>query len=289
MLASDVHVHSTAAGGLGWWLPIAVVAVGYGTYAVGVARAQERLGRTWSGQRAASWALGVLLVAAAVSPPVAQAAHEGPRGHMVQHLLLGMYAPLALVLAAPVTLLLGAAPPRGRRVIGATLRSRPVHLLGHPLVAALLSTGGLYALYLTPLYVLTLEHGALHVLVNVHLLLAGALFAWAVGGPDPAPRRPGLGVRAGALLVSAAAHAYLAKLLYARADELPPGPAYPRAEVEQAAQWMYYGGDVAEVLLAVALFAAWYRRGGRAVPVRGWPGGHRHPGAGALPAARRVG
>jgi putative membrane protein len=29
---------------------------------------------------------------------------------------------------------------------------------------------------------------------------------------------------------------------------------------------MYYGGDVAELLLAVALFAAWYRRAGHRRP-----------------------
>ncbi len=34
--------------------------------------------------------------------------------------------------------------------------------------------------------------------------------------------------------------------------------------IEQAARWMYYGGDLAELVLAVLLFAKWYRRGARA-------------------------
>ena len=34
--------------------------------------------------------------------------------------------------------------------------------------------------------------------------------------------------------------------------------------MEQAARWMYYGGDLAEVVLAVLLFAEWYRRRARA-------------------------
>jgi len=33
--------------------------------------------------------------------------------------------------------------------------------------------------------------------------------------------------------------------------------------MEEAAQRMYYGGDLAELALAVALFATWYRQGRR--------------------------
>jgi putative membrane protein len=46
----------------------------------------------------------------ATSPPLEALAHADARGHMAQHLLLGMYAPLALVLGAPLTLLLGSIP-----------------------------------------------------------------------------------------------------------------------------------------------------------------------------------
>ncbi len=34
-------------------------------------------------------------------PPIAPFAHTDFRGHMAQHMLIGMYAPLALVLGAP--------------------------------------------------------------------------------------------------------------------------------------------------------------------------------------------
>ena len=69
---------------------------------------------------------------------------------------------------------------------------------------------------------------------------------------------------------AAAAHAYLAKtkLLFARAPQLPPGSPHTVTEMEQAAQWMYYGDDIAEVLLATALFASWYRQRGRRQPRR---------------------
>jgi putative membrane protein len=67
-------------------------------------------------------------------------------------------------------------------------------------------------------------------------------------------------------VLAAAAHAYLAKLLFARAPQLPPGSPHTVTEQEQAAQWMYYGGDIAEVLLATALFASWYRSEAAANP-----------------------
>lgn len=244
-------------------LPALVVIVPVACYALGVARLRRRLGRRWSTWRTAGFALGTVLAAAALSPPLSDLAHADARGHMAQHLLLGMYAPLALVLAAPVTLLLGATPLAARGAVGAVLRSRPVQVLSHPVTAAVLSVGGLYLLYLTPLYAASAQSAPLHHLVHLHFLAAGALYVWAIAGPDPAPHRPGTAMRVSVLLLSAAAHAYLAKLIYARAGDLPPGGSHGIQEMQHAAQVMYYGGDVAEILLAVALFAGWYRLRGR--------------------------
>jgi putative membrane protein len=262
--------HADAAGDvpwLPWLLPLVLLAVGGGLYLLGVRAHVTRRGRPWSRWRTASWLAGLAMVAAAVSPAVAPLADEA-RGHMVQHLLLGMAGPLGLVMGAPVSLLLGAAPAAVGRVVTRVLRSRTVHVIGHPGTAALLHVGGLFALYLTPLYAATARHEPVHVLVHVHFLVAGYLFAWSIAGPDPAPRRPGTGVRAVVLVLAAGAHSYLGKLLYARAGELPPGAGHTAAETEVAAQWMYYGGDVVELLLAAALFATWYRRTGRAAALQ---------------------
>lgn len=255
------HLPADAAAG-SWTLTAALVVLPLTAYLVGVARWRSA-GRGWPRRRTATFAAGVVLVAAATSPLGSAVGHADARGHMAQHLVLGMYAPLALVLAAPGTLLLGSAPVTTRRPLRALLGSVAVHRLTHPAVAAVLSVGGLYALYLTPLYALSLERPDVHVLVLVHFVLAGYLFAWSIAGPDPAPRRPRMRTRVAVLVLAAAGHAVLAKVLYARADRLPPGAGHLPGEVEQAAQWMYYGGDVAEILLATALFAAWYRRRGR--------------------------
>ncbi|MBQ0979284.1 cytochrome c oxidase assembly protein [Micromonospora sp. M61] len=241
-------------------LPVVLLAVGYLLAAV-------RDPRGWDHRRTAAWLVGCALLAVAVGPfaPLP----DDPRGHMAQHLLLGMLAPLGLVLGAPVTLLLRVAPPPVRRVVGRLLRARPLHLIAHPVTAALLSTGGLALVLLTPLYAAAERHSALHHALHLHYVAAGYLFAWSLAGPDPAPRRPGLAVRVGALLGAAAGHAVLAKYLYANADTLPPGLTdRDPAAFQSAAQLMYYGGDLAELLLAVALFATWYNRPDRLRPPR---------------------
>lgn len=263
---AHVHDAAAAAGDTVLLALVALGAVAAGTAYVVAARAYRgRRLRAWHPARSAAWLTGWALVVVAVSPAVA--AVPGPASrHMVQHLLLGMLAPLALVLAAPVTLSLGVASTRVRAVVGRVLRAQPVHVLTHPVTAAALHVGGMVALYLTPLYALTTRSPLAHALVHVHLLLAGYLFAWALAGPDPAPRRPGTATRLVVLVVAGGAHAALAKLLYAHADRLPRGAVHAPADVEAAARWMYYGGDVAEVLLAVAVLAAWYRRGSRCRP-----------------------
>lgn len=255
---------------LAWTPPVGVLVVPVALYTAGVHVRARRTGRRWSRWRTGSLVLGSVLLAAAVAPPLEEWGHHDLRGHMVQHVLLGMLAPLALVLATPASLLLGAAPLSWRRPLAALLTSRLVHVLAHPVPAAAVNVAGLYLLYLTPLYALSRDSAAVHHLVHVHLLLAGYLLAWSVAGADVVHRRPSPTTRLAVLVVAAGAHAVLAKLLYARAPALPPGGGAGLLEVQDAARWMYYAGDLAEVLLAAAVLSGWYRqrlRGERRVPV----------------------
>lgn len=193
-------------------------------YVAGVRRVAREQKRRWP-QRRTRWAvLAALVVTVAVSPLL----HHGPAGewyeaaaghsghgsdgglpalpvdpavaHMVQHLLLGMYAPLLVVLAAPLTLALGAAPLGWRPRLRAVITSRAASVLVHPVVAAVPAVVGMHVLFLTPLYRLSLEHDWLHHLVQAHLLLAGSLLALALVGGDPSPPRSGLLLRLGVLV-----------------------------------------------------------------------------------------
>ncbi|MFF3438070.1 cytochrome c oxidase assembly protein [Streptosporangium sp. NPDC002721] len=249
-LAHEAHRHGAGPAGA---LPLVVLAVAAGAYLLAAAR-RAREPRGWSRWRTAGFVAGVALVAAAVTGPVAAFAETDFRGHMLQHLLIGMLAPLGLVLGAPVTLLLRSlSPARGRRV-GALLRSRAVHVLADPWVALLLSVGGMVALYCTPLYRLVSTGGLPHHLTHVHFLLAGCLFAWVIAGPDPAPRRPPVPLRLVVLGVAIAVHATLSQLMYAGLVVDVPVPV---AQLRGAAEIMYYGGDIAELLLAFALVSTW--------------------------------
>ena len=220
--------------------------------------AQLRKNSRWSGWRVASFTVGILLIIIAVLPPLSDWAHRDLRGHMVQHLFLGMFAPLGLVFGAPGTLLLRNVSPAVARRIMAFLKARPIRFLIHPITAALFDIGGMYVLYLTPFYVTSMSQPLLFVFLHLHFVMSGYLFTWSIAGPDPAPQRPTMALRVVVLFIATAAHGILAKLMYGYG--YPQGTSTAVAEIQAAAQWMYYGGDLAELLLIIAFFATWFRR-----------------------------
>ena len=193
-------------------LAVAVVAVWAYLEAVREAR---RRGRAWPTGRSLLWAAGVAVSTSAVVGPIADTGHLDFRAHMLGHTLLGMLGPLLLVLAAPVTLALRALPVRHARRVSAVVRRPLVAAITHPATAAVLNVGGLWLLYRTGLYAASTGSTPLHVLVHLHVFLAGCLFAVAIVGPDPAPHRPGPAVRAAVLVLTVAAHDVLAKTIYA--------------------------------------------------------------------------
>ncbi|MEV7405880.1 cytochrome c oxidase assembly protein [Streptomyces sp. NPDC091267] len=236
-------------------LTVMILLLVAGCYLLAARRARSRnFALGWNPWRSASFLAGLVLVALALLPPLGPASHTDFGGHMAQHMLIGMYAPLALVLAAPVTLLLRALPPGPARLVTQVLHSPPARVLAHPALALTLSTGTLALLYFTPLYNTAMGHPAGHWLMAAHFLASGCLFVHAIAGPDPAPKRPGVRPRLVYLGLAIAAHALIAQALY--------GGFYvdvhaPVDQVQQGAQIMYYGGDIAELLLAGALVGTW--------------------------------
>lgn len=248
------HGH-TADSLLGWLLPALVLLAVAGVYLLLARRARRRNpAQAWSRWRTTGFLTGTALLGAAVLPPVAPFAHADFRGHMAQHMLIGMYAPLALVLAAPVTLLLRTLPPARGRQLTAVLHSPPARVIAHPAVALALSTGSLAVLYFTPLYNATASSPAAHWLLHAHFLLSGCLFAYVIAGPDPAPSRPRVRARLVYLGVAIAAHAVISQLMYGGFWVDIHAPIH---QIRGGAEIMYYGGDIAELLLAAALVATW--------------------------------
>lgn len=69
--------------------------------------------------------------------------------HVVQHMLLGMIAPVFLALGAPMTLALRTASPATRRRLVAVIHSRYARVLAHPLAGWLIFVVSPFALYFT--------------------------------------------------------------------------------------------------------------------------------------------
>lgn len=241
--------------GPGWWSVLPALGVA-ALYVAGGLRLHRR-GDRWPAGRWLAAAGGVAALATALALPA------GPFVvHVAGHLLLAMVAPLLLALAAPVTLALRALDAPGRRRLLAVLHSPPVRALTMLPVVLVLELGGMYAFYLTDLSAPAHAHPGVMALVDLHMVLAGFLLAAVLVRADPLPGRPGPVAPLAALLVAAAGHDVLAKLMYAR---VLPAHAGSPDEIRLGAQVMYYGGTVVEVALAVALMAGWYARGGRAL------------------------
>lgn len=251
-------ISHTGAGGPAEAVTAAVSLVAVAVYLAAAARLRRR-GDGWPWRRDAAFTTGGAGIAYVVLFPL----NGGPfTAHMIQHLIVAMAAPLLLVLARPLTLALRVLPVgSARRALPAVAHSRPVAWLLFPPTAAVLDVGGLWALHRTGLAAACHEHVLLHAAVHTHVVLAGLLFTFAVCRLDPVRRSWGLAVRGSTLLIAGAAHAVLAKSLYATP---PPGTHFAPSDLRTGAMLMYYGGDLVEIGLATVLAVQWYAGTGRA-------------------------
>jgi putative membrane protein len=238
-------------------IPLALTLITLAGYGGALIRLRRR-GDRWSASRAACLVAGSLCVAAAVLPPVSCHDEFFPV-HVGQHLLLGMTGPAFRALSAPVTIALRTLP-RGPRRMLRLLHSRPAVVLSAPATAVLLDIGGLYALYLTSLYSAAERNDLVHAAVHLHMLLGGCLLSWAIIGVDPIRRRPGTTVRLAVLIIGAAGHETLAKLMYAHNRPAGGGSITGR---HVGAELMYYGGTVIDLALAIIVMTQWYQLTGR--------------------------
>ena len=251
----DHHTHV----GTEWTdlIPILLIMLAALAYGLGIKKAKVK-NLNWDLFSTVSFVFGLILLAIAFLPSIVHWAHQDLRGHMVQHLLIGMFAPVFLVIGQPLTLALKASSIRSGRMLTAFLRHKTVYWVSHPITALFLNIGVMYLLYLSPLYSMTLANPQLHHLIHIHFFVAGFVFTWSIMGTDPVPQRPEFRTRLGVLFISMAAHAYLSKLMYAHL--FPRNTHHSIFEIQEAAILMYYWGDLAELLLAIGLFYYWYQK-----------------------------
>lgn len=210
---------------LGWVLdpgPVLLVVVAGVLYAGGVRRLARR-GRAWPVPRSVGFMSGLGLVVVATCSGLARYDTVLFGLHVVQHMLLGMVAPLLLALGAPITLALQASSRPTQRGVLRILHSTPVVALTHPVVAWVLFGGTLFGLYFSPLFELSLRNDLVHGAVHLHFLAVGSLFCWTALGIDPVRRRMPHGARVLFVLLAVPFHAVLGLALLSSTQPLAGG------------------------------------------------------------------
>jgi cytochrome c oxidase assembly factor CtaG len=136
-------------------------------------------GRPVPGWRKACFAAGLIMLAAALSPPVDELADELLFAHMIEHLLIGDIAALLLVLGFTGPVL---APLLRNRAIGW------MRAFTHPVVALVCWAANFYVWHIPALYQAALRHDVLHAIEHATFLGFGIAVWMALLGPLPKPQ-----------------------------------------------------------------------------------------------------
>jgi putative copper resistance protein D len=156
----------------------------------------SRRGIKWPVGRTVSFAFGIGAVNFATSGGLGLYSHFSFSAHMSAHMIIGMIAPIGIVLGAPITLALRTLPIgrdsqeqgiRGSFV--ALLHSKLGKFYTNPIVALAIFDGSLFALYFTPLFGSLMQGHTGHFIMSLHFLLAGILFFQILIGIDPMPQK----------------------------------------------------------------------------------------------------
>jgi putative copper resistance protein D len=176
-------------------LMIGVLTLMVALYIKGVVVLTKR-GDKWPIGRTIAFALGIAATNFATSGGLGLYAQFSFSYHMMSHMVLGMIAPIGLVLGAPMTLALRTLPQgrnsaeRGvRGSLLAALHSKVGVIYTNPIVALAIFDGSLFALYFTDLFAVLMQSHVGHLFMSLHFLAAGFLFFFIIIGVDPNPRR----------------------------------------------------------------------------------------------------
>ena len=232
-------------------------------------------GDKWPVGRTISFALAISAIDFATSGGLGVYALFSFEYHMIAHMVIGMIAPIGLVLSAPVTLALRTLPigrtPEERGVRGmliAFLHSRYSVILTNPITALALFDGSLFVLYFTDLFGNLMQSHAGHLFMNIHFLLAGFLFFHVIIGIDPNPKKIPYIVRIVVLFAAMSIHAFFSIALIS-ASTLLDGGYYASLQTPWLTDLLadqnaggsigWAMGEIPIILALVATFIQWMR------------------------------
>jgi putative copper resistance protein D len=193
-----------------------------GAYVAGVRRLAAR-GRRWSPARTVAFLAGTAVLLVATQTGIARYDTTLFSVHVVQHVLLGMVAPVLIALGAPVTLALQSASPPTKLVLRRALDSRAAAVITHPLVVTALFVFTLPVLYFTSIYEWSLRYHVVHAWLHIHFVVVGVLFAEAVIGLDLQRHRLSHPARLGLVLTTVPLHAFLGVALLSSTSVIAAG------------------------------------------------------------------
>jgi putative membrane protein len=226
----------------GWWY-------------LSAARRLEDRGRRWPWRRRAPYLAGLVVLLMATQSGLAAADTTSFTAHVIQHLLLGMAAPVLLALGAPVTLALQSSRRELRAHLIKILHSPPVRVLTHPVTAWAAFGGSMFALYFTGLYATTVRSVPLHDLTHLVFALSGCLFFWPVVGLDPLPHRLPYGGRMLYVLVALPFHTILGVALVTQTKLIAPGLTLSDQQTGAAILWT--AGEMLGLVAMMIVAAQW--------------------------------
>ena len=255
-------------------LMIALLLIALFLYIKGVAVLKKR-GDSWPVGRTIAFSSGLVLIDFATSGGLGVYALFSFEYHMVAHMLLGMIAPIGLVLGAPITLALRTLPQsrdkeeRGVRAFALTaLHSRYSVLINNPITALALFDGSLFVLYFTDLFGALMQNHAGHLLMNIHFILVGFLFFNVVIGIDPNPRRYPHIFRIVILFAAMSLHAFFSIALMSQST-LVDGGYYASLQTPWITDYLddqnaggsigWAMGEIPIILALIATFILWMR------------------------------
>ena len=232
-------------------------------------------GDKWPVGRTVAFALGIAATNFATSGGLGLYAQFSFSYHMMSHMVLGMIAPIGLVLGAPMTLALRTLPQgrnseeRGiRGSLLAALHSKIGVIYTNPIVALAIFDGSLFALYFTDLFAVLMQSHAGHLFMSLHFLAAGFLFFFIIIGVDPNPRRVHYLVQIVILFAAMSIHAFFSVALMSTSTLIDngfyaslqtPWLGDPLADQKLGGSIGWAMGEIPILIALVATFINWMR------------------------------
>lgn len=240
-----------------------------------------RRGDKWPVGRTIAFGLGIAAIDFATSGGLGLYARFAFSYHMVAHMVLGMIAPIGIVLGAPITLALRTLPQgrnkdeRGARgTLLAALHSKLAVFYTNPIVALALFDGSLFALYFTGLFGGMMQSYVGHLLMNIHFILVGLLFFHVIIGIDPNPRRIPHLVRIVVVFAAMSIHAFFSVALMSSTTLIDQGYFASLkvpwltdllADQQMGGSIGWAMGEIPILLALVATFISWVKDDSREV------------------------